>query len=582
MFDRNALKTLAGDRNRTIGCICFVLASVFASVLVIKFGYILYGTYFGEDLSYFYKSKFETGMNYHNLPILAWLYHITANISPSISYQMLIYLLMLSMTSVAIWLLLSRFFVYPFVLICGILFAFTSHAIVGMIQYVAASHALVGLMFASLAILFSYWSMRIDKSLMERILLAVSGGAFIVFSSLSSAIFVLFPLVIPLHTYLVRKFSSGSMWVPMAFTFIPGLCSILYNLTYNLYDYDALPGWTDYTIGHAGDRAIAYVDYVLAPYMGIAPNFLILCYASAIAASLLWVASKVAPALPTKFSTASMRGYYYVAIPYLSLGSVLTLIPVLSLTSNPGPRYVYPAMVLAILAIFSIVDFLTSLWLRHFPQGKSGAKWILISLISVLLGWNFSVTYEFQKEAYGPMIRFQPKFESFIRENEKLWPQSAQIVIASDDMPATFAKGFHDWSTRYLRLITRREDVIGLFGWEKDMLAVEGPFVEFYDHGLDHGNFRAIVQRDGRPTYHAYGMVGLVKSRPTYAYRFDVSDGTAQRVRWLLVNASGGRWDLYRMTGGGIVLHESGTDTPAGLDRLGIARKDVFIYGKAN
>ena len=87
---------------------------------------------------------------------------------------------------------------------------------------------------------------------------------------------------------------------------------------------------------------------------------------------------------------------------------------------------------------------------------------------------------------------------------------------------------------------------------------------------------------DGRPTYHAYGMVGLVKSCPTYAYRFDAVDGTAQRVRWLLVNASDGGWSLYRMTGEGIVLHESGTDAPAGLDRLGIARKDVFIYGKAN
>ena len=36
------------------------------------------------------------------------------------------------------------------------------------------------------------------------------------------------------------------------------------------------------------------------------------------------------------------------------------------------------------------------------------------------------------------------------------------------------------------------------------------------------------------------------------------------------------------MTEEGIVLHESGTDAPASLDRLGIARKDVFIYGKTN
>jgi len=70
MLDKNVLKTLTGNRNRPVWCICFVLVSVFASVLVIKFGYILHGTYFGEDLSFFYKSKFETGMNYHNLPIL--------------------------------------------------------------------------------------------------------------------------------------------------------------------------------------------------------------------------------------------------------------------------------------------------------------------------------------------------------------------------------------------------------------------------------------------------------------------------------------------------------------------------------
>ena len=166
----------------------------------------------------------------------------------------------------------------------------------------------------------------------------------------------------------------------------------------------------------------------------------------------------------------------------------------------------------------------------------------------------------------------------FVQERSADWPQGAQIVIASE-IPSPFTAGYNHWSTGFLRTHTGDETVIGLIGRE-DWMDAEDPFVELYRH--HHRQYWEIVERDGTPYSSRRRMFGLVKSRPTYAYRFDVSDGTAQRVRWLLVNASGGGWDLYRMTGEGIVLHESGTDTPAGLDRLGIARKDVFIYGKVN
>ena len=115
---------------------------------------------------------------------------------------------------------------------------------------------------------------------------------------------------------------------------------------------------------------------------------------------------------------------------------------------------------------------------------------------------------------------------------------------------------------------------MGVIGNEKWMADFGDPFVEFYRH--HHEQYWKTVQRDGRSFSTRRRMVGLIKSRPTYAYRFDAADGTVQRVHWLLVNASDS-WNLYRITDKGILLHRSGDSTDTIADQL--EEKDVFVYG---
>ena len=550
---------------------------------------------------------------YATLPVSSYLYRVTAKLSPHISWQILAYLMMIAMTATFVYLWLSRYFTSSLILISAILFSFTSPAIASMGNFVSGSHGMIGFMFASLGLLFSSRSMADGTHVTGRIALATAAGISFVLASLSSPFFYLFFLssvfyILPSWRYHFPAFqaatapgTSGSagvppangpqgppthqpggsnhripcernrsgIWIPAVFILSPSCATLAYNLIWNRYHYDNIEGWTDWSPLHMLERSWNYVAYMLEPYGQGLPDPWLAGATAAACMVLLWIAAKITRP-PAQRETRNQKWTSAINILVMLSGLVLSSIAILPATANFAPRYLFPPMVIATLLLFAIVEWIARSHARRFRRTKLGFH----VLICGLLGYNISIAHSFQNERYGALLRYQPMLASFVQEQSSDWPQGAQIVIASE-IPSPFTAGYNHWSTGFLRTHTGDETIIGLIGRE-DWMDVEDPFVERYRH--HHQQYWKIVERDGHPFSTRRRMFGLVESRPTYAYRFDAVDGTAYRVHWLLVNAPDGGWRLYRMTGEGIVLHESGIDTPAGLDRLGIVETDLFVY----
>ena len=548
----------------------FVLIIVFAALLILKIDFVVHDIMIRDDLTFYPRARMEGSTSlYPTLPVSSWLYRVTAELSPHISWQILAYLTMIAMTATFVYLWLRQVFTSNLVLTSAILLSFTSPAVTSMGNFVSGSHGVIGFMFASLGLLFGSRSMVAGTHVTERVALATAAGISFVLASLSSPFFYLFFLSLVFYILIPCRRNLSGIWIPAVFILSPPCMTLSYNLIWNPYHYNNTPGLTDYSFLHMLERLCDYIQYIVALYGQGLPDLWLAGAAATLSMMLLWIAAKISRPR-TQAEELRMKP---TGILVMLSGLVLSSIPILPTTINFAPRYLFPPMVIAILLLFAIVDWIVR---SHSGQFRR-TKMLGYILICGLLGYNISITHSFQNERYGALLRYQPMLAKFIQEQSSDWPQGAQIVVASE-VPSSFTGGVNHWSTGFLRTHTGDETIIGLIGSE-DWMDAEDPFVEFYRH--HHEQYLKMSKREGRPIRIRRRMFGLVESRPTYAYRFDASDGTAQRVRWLLVNASDG-WSLYRMTGEGIVLHESGTDTPAGLDRLGIARKDVFIYGKAN
>ena len=566
-------------RQRAVSC-AFVFLSVLTALCVLKSDFIVNEIMIADDLTLYSRVKMEGLTNAHpTLPISSYLYHVTARISPSISYQVLTYLIMTSITSIFVYLWLDRFFVQNWILVSGILFSFTSPAITSMANFVSGSHGMVGFIFASLGLLLGSRSAELEYvRRIRRIALAIGAGFSFVLAALSSPFFYIFFLspVLYFFTPYKRDVHNGTtVWLPLFFILLPSLLFLSYNLVWNLYHYNDIVGWTNYSVQHILERSWNYMEYAIGLYGKHWPNPWLASGMATVCIVLLWTTMKINSIIGTKkFSGTEMKSTTNLLV--ILLGFALTLIPILPVTWNYLPRYLFPSMIMMTLVPFAVVDLMIRIRLEWFRQKNR----ILMLFICGLIGYNFSTTYSLQNAKYGGLLHYQPMLAHFVRDEKTNWPPGAQIVIASN-IPGYFTGGYNHWSTGFLRSHTEDEAIVGVIGNEKWMMDAGDPFVEFYRH--HHRQYWKTVQRDGRPLSTRRKMVGLVKSLPTYAYRFDAVDGTAQRIHWLLVNASDS-WSLYRMTDEGILLRGSGasTDTPVDLDRLGINEKDVFVYGGTN
>ena len=566
-------------RQRAVNC-AFVFLSVFTILCVLKSDFIVNEIMIADDLTLYSRVKMEGLTNPHpTLPISSYLYNVTARISLGISYQVLIYLIMTSITSIFVFLWLNRYFIQNWILVSGILFSFTSPAITSVANFVSGSHGMIGFVFASLGLLLGSRSAGLEYvRLIRRIALAIGAGFSFVLAALSSPFFYIFFLSSVFYIFALYRRNVHNLktaWILVFFILLPPLLFLYYNLVWNLYHYNNIEGWADYTVMHILERSWDYMEYTIGLYGKRWPNSWLAGGIAALCIVLMWITIKINPIVgANKFSETKMTSTTNLLV--ISSGFILTLIPILPATISYVPRYLFPSMIMMILIPFAVVDLMN----RIHPEWFRRKKWILILFICGLIGCNFSTTYSLQNERYGGLLRYQPMLANFVQNERTNWPPGAQIVVASD-IPGTFTGGYNHWSTGFLRTYTEDDAIVGVIGSEKWMRDAGDPFVEYYRH--HHQQYWKTVQRDGRPFSTRRKMVGLVKSLPTYAYRFDAADGTAKRVHWLLVNASNS-WSLYRMTDEGILLRGSGnsTDAPVDLDRLGIDEKDVFVYGGMN
>ena len=563
----------------------FVSIPIFLILVFLKFDFIENGILISDDLELPWRMKQEGFTDpLPGRPVGSFLHYTTSVAFPSISYQMVFYLMTLSITALIVFFLLYQIFSQTWLLVLAILFAFTSHAVTSAGQFASGSHGVVGLMFALIGLLLSCRSILSDLSYSKRVALALGAGIFFVLASLTSTYYyiIYFAGSFWIFSFGSRFFRYRMVWIAISITLVPLAILLLYKFsTGSIHPYDRITGWADFTFTHLLRRMFSYVVYVVGIYSENIPDPLILCAATLGGATFMWLALKFGRVMTprTSISDRTKRRFGISGFFVLSMGTLLTLAPALPVTWAWQPRHVYPSMILAVLAAFFMIDLMLAHWRNLFSNIK-WIKWIVILFSGLLLGYNVSTTYHYQNRYYGSLLAYQPMLKEFLSKEKEIFSKGkgGQVIIASD-IPPHFTHGFNHWSTFFLRTHTGDETLFGLIGREENMTEHEHPFIESYRHWDE--RYWKIVEINGRPSSRLRQMFGIVQGAPTYAYRFDASDGTVQRVRWLLVNASDG-WSLYRMTEEGIVLHESGTDAPASLDRLGIARKDVFIYGKTN
>ena len=558
----------------------FVFASVFLALLFLKHDFIVNEIFIEDDLELYYRANYEALTNpLPGRPVGSFVYWMTATVLPNISYQMIFYLLSLSTTALMTFLLFYRVFSQTWILIIGILFAFTSHAVTSAVNFTSANHGVLGLMFASVGLLLSYHGIVTDRTYWKRIIVTISSCVFLVLAAFSSPYFyMIFLGALPLF------FSGGGgrfwrrreMYVAATLVLLPSVTLFLYLIIgKNFYHYDRLIGWSDYSFMHFLERMLDYIKTVGSPWVEYAPDPLILCLAAGAGAGISWLTLKMnmRPRGKLEFGPDEKNGRV-AGFLVLFLGSILTLSSILPATMSFQPRHIYPTTILGILAAFSAADLLLVRWGSWFANNK----WAIVLFSALLLGYNFSVTNSYQHRHYGELIAYQPVLKEFIRKEKDNWSRGAQIIIVSD-IPSKFTYGLNMWSTGFLRILTGDETLFGLIGSEKETRWHQDPFVDSYRHR--HSQYWKIIQVNGKPKNIRLRMFGIVQKAPTYAYRFDPAHGVERRIHWILVHGSES-YSLYAVTDSGLLLRRTGgvNDSIADLARLGLDRDDVLVWGR--
>ena len=75
-----------------------------------------------------------------------------------------------------------------------------------------------------------------------------------------------------------------------------------------------------------------------------------------------------------------------------------------------------------------------------------------------------NVSKDYATKRFSFSAERQKTIQSFVKEKVAEWKPDSQVVLILDKMPPGFTGGYNHWSTRYLRYITNRTDIIGLIG----------------------------------------------------------------------------------------------------------------------
>ncbi|SFU15388.1 hypothetical protein [Mesorhizobium sp. YR577] len=354
--------------------------------------------------------------------------------------------------------------------------------------FISGSHPTIGATFVMLAICALTATIR--NSLLLAFLGVLIGGLLCLVARLTSPSLFLapaFPFLIVAASKLAFGLSTKrTVWL-VALSLIPVAFGVYLGTGYH---YSAIVGWTSFDIATVFASFASALSKISAPLLwanGIAIAFLTaLVVVAALNSRMasrqnLWFSLALIAASALTFAPSAVTTYYldrYAVAPFILAAVALTAVAAPLITSARLPERTV-AFISAIALVLAMQSY--GMWQRdrYFSRQLAGAQAI----------------------------------ERIVSANSEKWPINSQIVILLESPLISPTAGLNHWSTWYVRLLSKRNDIIALAGNALD----SKPWVEKYaDH--DPQYWEVVEGRSRRMP-----MRGLERARPLFAYRVNKS-----------------------------------------------------------
>lgn len=375
--------------------------------------------------------------------------------------------------------------------------------------FITGSHPMLALSFI-LASLFLF--SRTNHLHGARLILSSVGVmTLLLLASFSSPTALLAPLALPIWLFVNWLASPRADKNLNEVLVAIGFCSLTAYIVFvtrgvGKYHYSGIEGWINITPSQVFTNLFIAFDKVVSIFITSSSTITIV-YIFTVASIVMCITYSILLAVKCSNECKNINltrnsSLWLLAINSLSMAALL--FGPASITTSLVNRYLIGPSTLTAIFIFAIVLVML----------EPIVKWKNICLSSVfilLAGLNIVRTWQIYNEQYAPYFRFHESVSELANNEQAKWSEDKQILILTSKNSKSPTSGYNHWSTWYLRLLTGKENLIGIIGSPADITG--SPFVGNY-RDFDSNYWKVVNGRSRR-----IRMIGFEKERPIYAYQ---------------------------------------------------------------
>ena len=407
----------------------------------------------------------------------------------------------------------------------GTIAAFGGIPMLSQTTFLTGSYPTHGLFFAFLALWFTalFWKQRPAGVLSWAgpvLAMCAMAAAGVAATSMTLVSLALSPLA--LCAFSERRNAAAGLWLLAAL--LPALSFVALQFTGVFSNhYGGMSGWVRFDLASIMTQARGHLLYAMENLGDYIWPLAVLVFVAGLLTYLLRQLMRLLPnARPTE---APMEGRTLL-IGIAAAGFIVCTAPTL-LVAGSLPRYLAAPLTFLFLGVFTSLDLwrsqLSPKLLRLLPQ---------LAALFLTCGSVYQLHHMHQL-AYHKVAQDQYQLTSTLKEISETLAPEAQLLVLLDEDHSNATQGFNHWSTHLARYAVDRTDITAVIGKRSRM--THDPITGTY---TDHGQ-KYWAERGGR-TFRK-SMVGLDRTRPTYAYALNQStlepipcisivDGTGERT----------------------------------------------------
>lgn len=526
------------------GKISLILLTIFSFNLLIK-KIIIDDFFLQDDLIYIPKILNGEPFHWPSYPIFSLSMNYGVGLINNIFLIKLYLVFIVALTGAIFYDLTRHFFHHEYLLMIGLVIAFTSPMNLEMGTFISGSYPAVGLLFMTIGLWFSLGVFRGEFNISKRRIFLLNSVLFLGLSTITSPFCFLAPLLVLFNNKtpsLLQTNTTQYIRLLLINLVAPYTIVLFWSLTFGKsYHYTKMEGWTEISLSNTLNQLRALKTAILESYSLNSPiKYLIYLIFLGLCCYFISLSYVLIKRIFLKYKNKNDFSDSIISLQHLAFfpaGLMISILPTLVLTSV-GYRYLYALSIF----LWSCLFFLADRLIKQFNLKYLG---FLVGII-ILIG-NVFANYNLH-EGYRETAQLQSNLSNFIKQEEANWKNQGQIIFIVKRLPKGFTNGYNHWSTWFLRYHSNRNDINGIIG-TKSMMAFE-PFIEKYQ---DHSKyFWRIGESRGKSKIIRKSMIGIITDQPIYIYQFDANNVPIKQINWIMiVDRDNSR--LYSATSDGVI-----------------------------